>query len=146
MIVKLEENLSQKDIEVLIKFATMNRTVRHLETLVKSVDKTIKCNSENSELWLNASDIFYIESVDKRTFIYSEDSVYHSEFRLYQIESELIDAGFVKVSKSCIMNINVLKSIRSLINSRMEATLINGERINVTRKYVSAIREKLQEG
>lgn len=146
MIVKLEENLSQKDIEVLIKFATMNHTVRRLETLVKSVDKTIKCNSENAELWLNASDIYYIESVDKRTFIYSKDSVYLSEFRLYQIESELIDAGFVKVSKSCIMNINVLKSIRSLMNSRMEATLSNGERINVTRKYVSAIREKLQEG
>lgn len=92
MIVKLEENLSQKDIEVLIKFATMNRTVRRLETLVKSVDKTIKCNSENAELWLNSA------------------------------------------------------CFRSLINSQMEATLTNGERINVTRKYVSAIREKLQEG
>ena len=62
---------------------------------------------------------------------------------LYQLLEELGDAGFVQVSKSCILNINVLESIRPLRNSRMEATLSNGERVEVTRKYVSAIKEKL---
>lgn len=145
MIIKLEENLSQGDIEVLIKYAHMNHTVKRLETLIKAVDKTVKCNTESSDMWVNASDIFYIESVDKRTFVYCEKMVYRSELRLYQLVKELMNAGFVQVSKSCIININMLESIRQLKNSRMEATLSNGEHINVTRKFIPAIRAKLQE-
>ena len=30
-------------------------------------------------------EIFYIESVDKRTFIYTKDMVFRSEKRLYQL-------------------------------------------------------------
>lgn len=145
MIIKLEENLSQGDIEVLIKYAHMSHTVKRLETLIRSVDQTVKCNMESSDMWVNASDIFYIESVDKRTFVYCEKMVYRSELRLYQLAIELMNAGFVQVSKSCIININMLESIRQLKNSRMEATLSNGEHINVTRKFIPAIRAKLQE-
>lgn len=144
MIVKLEENLSQEEIEILIKYSYMNQTVQNLETLIKSIDKTIKCSLENCDLWINASDIYYIESIDKHTFVYSEHSVYDSDFRLYQLLDELSDVGFVQVSKSCIMNINALDCIKPLINSRLEATLSNGERICVTRKYVSDIRKKLE--
>ncbi|WP_394927251.1 LytTR family DNA-binding domain-containing protein [uncultured Robinsoniella sp.] len=145
MKIKLEEDLSREDIEVLIKYARWNQTVRRIATFIESVDKTVKCTSESSELWVNAGDIFYIESVDKRTFVYCRDSVYRSELRLYQLKEELGDAGFVQVSKACIINLNVLTGIRPLLNSRMEATLSNGEKINITRKYMAAIREKLQE-
>ena len=144
MIVRLEENKAQKEIEVLIKYASMNETVQKLKTLITSVDKTIKCSSDNSIVWVNASDIYYIEVVDGRTFIYCESTVYESNLRLYQLSEELTDLGFVQVSKSCILNIHVLDCIRPLINSRLEATLCNGERIYVTRKYVPAIHNKLQ--
>lgn len=144
MIVKLEENLSQEEIEVLIKYCSMNSTVQKLQTLIQSVDKAIKCSSENYDVLVNASDIYYIESIDKHTFVYCENSVYDSDFRLYQLLDELSDVGFIQVSKSCIININVLHCIKPLINSRLEATLSNGERICVTRKYVSAIRKKLE--
>ncbi|WP_394911865.1 LytTR family DNA-binding domain-containing protein [uncultured Robinsoniella sp.] len=64
---------------------------------------------------------------------------------MYQLMEELGNAGFVQVSKACIINLQVLTGIRPLLNSRMEATLTNGEKINITRKYVASIREKLQE-
>ncbi len=145
MIVKLEENLTLKDLEVIIKYAKMNQTVQRIVSLVKSVDQTVKCNLEGREYWVKTSDIYYIESVDKRTFVYCEKSVYRTEFRLYQLMEELTTYDFVQISKSCIININVLESICPLLNSRMEATLSNGEHINVTRKYVAAIKDKLQE-
>lgn len=145
MIIKLEENLTQENIEVLIKYARMNHTVKKLVSLIKSIDSTVRCHSEQHEIWVNASDIYYIESVDKKTFVYCEKSVYHSEYRLYQLIDKLQFSGFVQISKSCLINIHVLESIRPLINSRLEATLSNGERINVTRKYVANIKAKLQE-
>lgn len=145
MIIKLEENLNQKDIEVLIKYAQMNHMVERLVSLISSFHNTIKCNSESCEVMVNVSDIYYIESIDKKTFVYCEKSVYRTNYRLYQLMKELDDSNFVQVSKSCILNINVLDSIRPLINSRMEATLCNGERINVTRKYIPNIKSNLQE-
>lgn len=143
MLVKLKEDLTRKEIEVLIKYPQMNRTVIRLTSLIRLIDKTITCSFDNQEIQVNASDIYYAESVDKRTYIYCEKAVYRSELRLYQLMEELTDSGFVQVSKSCMLNIHMLTGIRPLINSRMEATLKNGERINVTRKYIQAIKAKL---
>ncbi|HOQ16651.1 MAG: LytTR family transcriptional regulator [Epulopiscium sp.] len=144
MIVKLEEHKNQKEIEVLIKYARMSPLIKKLEKIIKSVDKTIKCTLDNSIVWVNASDIYYIEVVDKRTFVYGEKLVYETNYRLYQLLNELSDFGFVQISKSCILNIHYLDSIKPLINSRLQATLRNGEHIYVTRKYVSEIHKKLQ--
>ena len=143
MIVKLEENLNKEDIEVLIKYAQMNSTVERVVSLIKSIDSTVKCSLEHREIWVNVSDIYYIESVDKKTFVYCDKSVYRTEYRLYQFLDAFEFPGFVQISKSCLININVLISIRPLANSKMEATLSNGERVNVTRKYVANIKEYL---
>lgn len=83
--------------------------------------------------------------MDKKTFVYGKTEIYRSEQRLYQLEEELEEEGFVRVSKFCIVNLNMLESICSLRNSRMEATLKNGERVNVTRKYLTEIRKRLEE-
>lgn len=146
MILKTEQDLTCSDIEVLIRYAKMNKKVERLITLIQSVGTQIKCNGENSEHLVNVSDIFYIESVDKRTFVYLEKGVYRTDLRIYQLAEELLPFGFVQISKSCILNINTLESIKSLMNSRMEATLKNGERLYITRKYLSGIKHTLQEG
>lgn len=144
MIIKLEKNPSQEELEVLIKYSHMNQTVEKLKRLVESVEQTIKCSSDLGTHWVNCSDIYYIESVDKHTFIYCENTIYQCELRLYQLLEHLSDWGFIQVSKSCLLNIHYLKSIKPLINSRLEATLCNGERIYVTRKYLPIIRQKLE--
>lgn len=144
MILKIEKDLTCKDMEVLIRYAKMNKRTERLITLIKSVDTKIKCSRENSEYFINASDIFYIESVDKRTFVYLKKSVFGTDFRLYQLMDDLAYLGFVQISKSCILNINALESIKPLFNSRMEATLKNGERLYITRKYLNGIKQALQ--
>lgn len=146
MIIKTEQDLSCNDIEVLIRYAKINQRIKRLITLIRSFDMRIKCNEENAEHYVNVSDIFYIESVDKRTFIYLEKDVLRTDYRLYQLAEKLSDFGFVQISKSCIVNINTLEIIKPLINSRMEATLQNGERLYITRKYLDDIRQALRGG
>lgn len=72
--------------------------------------------------------------------------MYQTEFRLHELEDMLLHAGFVRISKSCILNIQMLDTIKPLINSRLEATLQNGERVFVTRKYLHSIKEALEKG
>lgn len=146
MIIKTKQDVSCKDMEVLIRCAKINKRVKRLITLIRSFDTQIKCKEENTERYVKVSDIFYIESVDKRTFIYLEKNVLRTDYRLYQLAENLADLGFVQISKSCILNLNALESIKPLINSRMEATLQNGERLSVTRKYLDNIKQALQGG
>lgn len=146
MILKLEQDLTKQDIEILIKYATINQDVERLVLLIKSVDTRIKCDLDGNEKLVNASDIYYIESVDKRTFLYCEKEVYRTELRLYQLMDILSGLGFVQISKSCILNLHILDTIKPLLNSRMEAMLKNGERLYVTRKYLTTIKQELQEG
>lgn len=146
MVIKTEQDLSCNDIEILIRYAKINKRLKRLMTLIQSFDTQIKCNDENTERYVNVSDIFYIESVDKRTFIYLEKKILRTDYRLYQLAENLADLGFVQINKSCVLNINALVGIKPLINSRMEATLQNGERLHITRKYLGNIKQALQGG
>lgn len=144
MILKTEQDKTCIDIEVYVRYAELDSRTQRIISLIRSFDKSIKCREESAERFIGVSEIYYIESVDKRTFIYTNDSFFQTEQRLYQLEQELATLGFVRVSKSCIVNINSLKSIKPLFNSRMEATLKNGERLNITRKYLGNIRQALE--
>ena len=145
MIIKLENEKDRTELEVRIRYNEKLHNVKQIEQLLQSLECKIPCNREKEIVWVLASDIYYIESVDKRSFVYCKDEVYETELRLYQLEEELKEAGFVRISKSCIVNIQVMQSIKPLRNSRLEATLSNGEKLMVTRKYIHDIRTILEE-
>jgi DNA-binding LytR/AlgR family response regulator len=145
MILKLEQHTSQKDIEVIIKYPVKNKTVERIVSLVKSVDMQIECYSDDILKMVNVSDIYYIESIDKKTVVFCEKESYQNKNRLYQIYDKLSDNGFVQISKYCILNINKLEKIKPLANSHLEAVLSNGKCLYVTRKYLAGIQRILQE-
>lgn len=144
MKIKEEQDLSCNEIEVIIKYAQKDRQVHRMINFLRSFDMQIKCAGDHTERMINILDIFYIESVDKKTFVYLENAVYRTDFRLYQLKDKLQTYGFVQISKSCILNINALESIRPLFNSRMEATLKNGEKVNINRNYLNGVKKALE--
>lgn len=143
MKIKTEQDLSCNEIEVIIKYPQKDKQVNHIIDFLQSFDMQIKCAGDNAEQMINILDIYYIESVDKKTFVYLENAVYRTDFRLYQLKDKLRAYGFVQISKSCILNINTLESIRPLFNSRMEATLKNGEKVNINRNYLNGVKNAL---
>ncbi len=144
MKIKEEQDLSCNEIEVIIKYSQRDKQVNRIIDFLHSFDMQIKCTGDNAvEKMINILDIYYIESVDKKTFVYLENVVYRTDFRLYQLKNKLRTYGFVQISKSCILNINVLDSIRPLFNSRMEATLKNGEKVNINRNYLNGVKKAL---
>lgn len=133
----------EKELEVIINYHEMDSRVTQLLKRIESCDHTVYGNDEGRQFKISLYDIYYIESVDKKTFIYTKDQVFRSGRKLYSLMDELKTYEFVQVSKACILNLNVLKSIESLYNSRMIATLINGEKITVSRTYLSHIKAAL---
>ena len=130
----------QTEIEVEIRFAEMNDEVAGLIQRIEKGEKTIYGTDNGRHYVIKINDIHYVENVDKKTFIYTKDSVFRSELRLYRITEMLSTEDFVQVSKSCVVNINIIESLQSLANSRLQATLSNGEKINVSRKFLPKIK------
>ncbi len=129
--------------EVTIAYREMTTSVKRVSDFVRSVEQTILCRRGNEEFAISVSDIYYVESVDKKIFVYCETDFFQSNYKLYELENMLPPASFVRVSKSTILNIEILKGVKTLTNSKLEAILSNGERICVTRKYLKDIREAL---
>lgn len=91
-------------------------------------------------------DIYYFESVDDRTFIFCEHDVFECKLKLYEIEKRIEEQSFSRISKSVIVNITKIKSIRPKIEGRFEALLLNGERQIINRHYVNDLRRKFEGG
>ena len=144
MKIKIEQDLSCNEIEITIKYSKKNKQMNRIIDFLQSFDMQIRCDIDNIERMVNVLDIYYIESVDKKTFVYLEKTVYHTDFRLYQLKDKLHEYGFVQISKSCILNINTLESIKPLFNSRMEATLKNGEKVYISRNYLNEVKKALK--
>jgi DNA-binding LytR/AlgR family response regulator len=129
--------------EVEIRNTLRDEYVQKLEQYIRRYERVLVGEDNGRQYRILQSDIYYIESVDKKAFIYTSHSVYRSADRLYQIEADMGSSEFIRVSKSCLINVTFLESVTSLTNSRLEATLSNGERVCVSRMYIPVIKEAL---
>lgn len=95
---------------------------------------------------LELSQILYIESVDGRTYAYTEEDVLRIDYTLNRLEQLLCDINFFRCNKSMIINIDRVERLRSLPSNRIDATICNGEHIMISRTYASDFRKRLKGG
>lgn len=123
-----------------------NKLTPELEKLigmVRIMEKQLVVTAGEETFILDVSAILYIEAVDRKTFVYTEKGVYESGLRLYELEEQLEEYGFFRASKSCLIQLRAIKSLKRDINRRIRVTIENGEMIIVSRQYVEALKRKL---
>lgn len=114
--------------------------VREIIAFVKSRQGQLTGTADERQYEIAVSDVFYIESVDNRNFIYTKDKVYETRHKLYELEEK----RFLRVSKSTLLNLMKVSSIKPALNSRFVAVLFSGEQIVISRKYVPALKQTLK--
>jgi DNA-binding LytR/AlgR family response regulator len=144
MVIKLNQNDLQKDIEILITYPKMNKFIESIVTYLNSIDTQISGYLNNELHFVNASDINYIEFVDRKTIINCEGNNFITNEPLYHFYKKLKNAGFIQINKYCILNLNKLRNIKQLPNSHLEAILKNGKCLYVTRKYLNDLKNILK--
>ena len=92
---------------------------------------------------LDVSKIIYIEAMERKTFVYTKDEYYESKLKLYEMEERLMQCGFFRVSKSCLVQLHNIKSIKNDIDRKLRLTLESGEQIMVSRQYAEEIKKRL---
>ncbi|MGL6201374.1 MAG: LytTR family DNA-binding domain-containing protein [Lachnospiraceae bacterium] len=143
LILNQRQNISETEVE--IRYTELDTTVQKIIQCVEQSTQYICGTDAGRQYRILTNDIFYAESVDRKTFIYTSAEVFRCELKLYQLLNKLGSADFVQISKSCVLNINVLENIKTLLNSKMEGTLTNGEKITISRTYIPNLRAAFAE-
>lgn len=145
VVMKIEIRVDSSVEETCISIAC-NRLTPELEKLISMVrimEKQLVVTAGEETFILDVSAILYIEAVDRKTFVYTEDGIYESGLRLYELEEQLEEYGFFRASKSCLIQLHAIKSLKRDINRRIRVTVENGEMIIVSRQYVESLKRKL---
>ncbi len=91
-------------------------------------------------------DVCYFEAVDEKVFAYTRDEVYELKIRLYEVEDAYKKYHFIRCSKSMVINLMKLMSISPALNGRFLAYMDNGEKIMISRQYVSELKRAVMMG
>lgn len=138
----IEEPQGSEEEQVIIKCHQMTPELLHIITLLKMQDGLI--GYEGNEIHrIHIAAIYYIEVVENKTFLYCKNEFYESKQKLYEIEECLANSDLIRVSKSVILNLSKIKSLYPALSGRFEAVLNNGEKIIISRQYVSDLKKRL---
>lgn len=141
----LEQSDEWSDVEIRVRCGQIDKSLEKLIEQIRLYGFSITGEKDGETFIINLEQIFYLETVDNRTYVYCEDSVYECKQKLYELEERLGTMNFQRISRSCILNIYKLLSIRTLLNGRVEAKLENGEKLIVNRHYAESLRQKIEE-
>jgi len=143
MKVIIEQSIDQKEVEIVIRCNHMDESLEELINHIKAHGQTITCKEGRLTYAIPAEQIFYFETVDDKLFAYCQDEIHECRLKLHEVEVKLKDLKFIRISKSSILNLNYLMRVKPLLNGKYEATLLNGEKLIISRNYVPNVKKKM---
>jgi DNA-binding LytR/AlgR family response regulator len=130
--------------EIVVICDEMDAEVRDVLELLSLRDRRLPVDDGGALRMLEPSEVLYCESVDERTYAYTASGVFRVGQTLAAVAEALAPRGFFRCSKSMAVNLRAIETLKSGVNGRIAATLQNGERILVSRRYAGALRERLK--
>ena len=134
------------DEEIIIRCRNVSDEIARIESLVSSIDP---CEMElelgNDLYFVKTEQILFFETDGSKTAAHTVDRMYYTDLKLYELE-ERLSKSFMRISKSCIINVNAVSSIHKEITGICEAFLRDTvKKVYVSRGYYKQFREKINE-
>ena len=143
MKIVINENRQIEETEIVINCQQIDDNILRICAGLRMYDRKVMGVLEEQVFLLKPYDIFYIETVDRKTFLYTQKQVYETPLKLYELEESLMPDDFIRASKSCILNFGRVKLICGDFGGRLICVMENGESIVVSRQYSPVIKLKL---
>lgn len=145
MKITLEQDPGYGETEVVIHCAQADEDILRLVAMLRIYQKKLVGILDGERHLLDVKDVLYIDTADKKTFLYTDKAVYQSALRLYELEEALGALDFFRAGRSAILNFRRVKSVRPELGRRFLVTMDNGEQIWVSRQYAGELKDKLRQ-
>ncbi|MCL2357855.1 MAG: LytTR family transcriptional regulator [Defluviitaleaceae bacterium] len=143
MKININIDKSCAETEITINCAVMSDELEKVISSLRALDFKLTGTKDGQTHILDANQVLYIDTVDKKTFLYTKSAVYETNMRLYELEENLFTSDFFRSGKSGIINFNKIKSLKSDIDGRIIVVMDNNEKLIVSRQYTEFIKSKL---
>ncbi len=143
MKINIQENPDTVETEIIIQCKQADAEIFRMLALLRTFDKKLTGIKDGKIFVLDMADALYFDTVDKKTFLYTENAVYETALRLYELEAQLGGSGFFRASKSMVLNVAKIASLRPELAGKIEVALQNGEKLIVSRQYAQDLKKIL---
>ncbi|MBR6806981.1 MAG: LytTR family transcriptional regulator [Clostridia bacterium] len=134
--------------EVIIRCRSRSDKIRLLESAIENAlagDSELVLFIRDSEYYVPKGDILFFETDDGKVKAHTSDRIYTSEHKLFELE-EMMPRYFVRVSKSCIVNVKKIESITRNPLGASEVRLRGCEKkVYASRSYYKILKDKINE-
>lgn len=136
----ITRKVDNQPLTVIVEYPELDRTVERIIQSVKHIDICFVGKLDDKSVKIPVSDVYYFENVERKLFLYTKREVFRFDGNMNDIEEMMVNTELVRVSRTCIMNVEHLKEIKQIRNSHLEAIMDNDEKIIVSRKYLQNIK------
>ena len=119
--------------------------------LVAAIEGVIKENGElklyigNTEYYVSNGEILFFETYDGKVYAHSADKMYRSDHKLFELEA-LMPPYFVRISKSAVVNVKSIESIRRELTGNGEITFRKcDKKTYFSRAYYKVLKDRIEE-
>ena len=140
------KQITEGDESVIVRYKEPSPMINGILKILRSEDKKIWGKTDNGNVCIGLDDIIYVESVDDRVFAYTPEEVVRIDGSLNSFMTGNESDTFFRCSKSIVINVNRIRSLKSLSSNRIDATMESGEHIIISRRYSSEFRRFLKGG
>ena len=144
--VEIDENVKEE--EIILRCRELNdETIAIQKRIAEAVNEGMKLTVTRgeSEYYLNLQEILFFETAGVAVAVHTVNQIYTTHQRLYELE-EILPGIFLRVSKSTILNIGRIHSVRKNITGASEVEFDGtAKKAFVSRSYFKLLTDKLEE-
>lgn len=137
------EHVDCEENEVVLRCKYIDEEMLEILSILKEQTLKLPAKRDGNVTMLTPQEILYADAVDNKVFLYTKDSVYETSETLQLIENKFINFGFLRIGKSQVVNLQHVRNLKNLLNSRVELTLNNNEKLIVSRHYAQLLKNRL---
>ncbi len=146
MKVKIEIDSALEETEVIIRCSRLDESIVNLQNSVLEQGDSKQCISLNkgeTSYYVPIEEIYFFETEGREIHAHTADKMFEASYKLYELE-ELLPAGFMRISKSMIVNLDYIYSItRNLTASSVVEFAGSHKKALVSRSYYKALVDRL---
>ncbi len=148
MKIKIEIDGQLNEDEVTIRCRELNDQVKQLQRAVQEIgfsSQRYVFEKGETQYYLPLEEILFFEADNHRVYAHTKNEVYEAKYRLYELE-KLLPSYFLRVSKSTVLNLREILSIKKNLTSASLVEFRNSDkRTYVSRSYYRLTETRLKE-
>ena len=150
MKVEIKANILKdlKNICITIDAPELTEEVQNIIDYISNISKKqsqIIAYKDNKIYILELKDVICFFSKDKYNYVRTVNGIYRIKMKLYELEEVLDKNDFIKISNSCIVNINQVECFDISILGTIVVKLKDDTKENVSKRNIKKVKQMLKE-